>query len=646
MQRNRFLAQLTQNSLTRQLRSGRLIPWLLFCGAAALYGRTSAPSIVTFFDDSLEFQLIGPTLGIAHPTGYPLYTLLLGLWSRLLLPVGNWAWRVNLFSALCGAATVTVVFLAARRLRNWQGGVAAALAIALSPVWWGQTTVAEVYALHNLFVALILYTALTIPSAATPEGAERTQIVYRRLAVLCLLVGLSFTHHRTTLLLLPPLALYLLWLEPALWRPRPVWGVWLAALLIPLLLYLYIPLRAATGVTDLHGSYVNSWGGFWHHVLARGYSGFLQENALAAERSAAAWVELFRQQFGWWGIGLGILGAAGLFQREQRLGWALVLMVFVANGLFAWFYRVPDVEVFLLPAFLCWALLVGGGVGWLVETIAQPKRANAPARLATHVLAPALVLGGLLLGVGGRGPAVDRSHTWDAHDRAVAMAKVDFPPESRVVGLEGEITALRYMQAAERLVPNATGVVADNADRRRAVVEALVQEGYPVYLTRELPGIEARYSFSGEGPLVRVWPMGAAQPEPPLRPLDVPFADGALLLTGADLDVLNEAGGPSLRVAFYWQPQQPLDERYKLSLRVLGTHEELTRADLFPLHQVAYTEQWLPGVTVRDVHTLRLPFAPQNGGESMAQTPLTLQVILYAAESLEEAGRWEVSIPE
>jgi hypothetical protein len=245
------------------------------------------------------------------------------------------------------------------------------------------------------------------------------------------------------------------------------------------------------------------------------------------------------------------------------------------------------------------------------------------------------------MGVGGRGGPVNRSQLWDAHYLAVAMATVDFPPHSRVVGLEGEITALRYMQASAGLGANATGVVADDPAMRQTVVDELMRQGLPVYLTRELPGIETQYSFSGAGPLVRVWPRGAAQPSPPQQRLDIAFADGALLLTGVDWEVLDEAGGPTLRVAFYWQPQQPLSERYKLSLRVLGAEGELVRSDVFPLQQVAYTDQWLPDEIVRDVHALRLPSVDGQSEEA----PARLQVIVYAADSVEEAGRGELPIP-
>ena len=43
--------------------------------------------------DTFEFQVVAPQLGIAHPTGYPLYLLLGKLFS--LLPFGSVAWRIN-----------------------------------------------------------------------------------------------------------------------------------------------------------------------------------------------------------------------------------------------------------------------------------------------------------------------------------------------------------------------------------------------------------------------------------------------------------------------------------------------------------------------------------------------------------------------
>ena len=99
-------------------RLARLAPWLTGLAFFVIYAATAAPSLVTLFDDSLEFQLVLPTFAIAHPTGYPLYTLLGGIWSRVLFPFGSWAWRINIFSALAAAGAVGLMFAVAQRLVN------------------------------------------------------------------------------------------------------------------------------------------------------------------------------------------------------------------------------------------------------------------------------------------------------------------------------------------------------------------------------------------------------------------------------------------------------------------------------------------------------------------------------------------------
>ena len=85
------------------------------CGAVALaaYLRTLAPGLTADLDSPL-FQFIGRALGVAHNPGYPLYTLL--TWPIAQVPIGELAWRINVFSAVMGAVATGLVFLAARRL--------------------------------------------------------------------------------------------------------------------------------------------------------------------------------------------------------------------------------------------------------------------------------------------------------------------------------------------------------------------------------------------------------------------------------------------------------------------------------------------------------------------------------------------------
>src|SRR3954467_2461178 len=73
--------------------------------ALALYLRTLAPAVLV--GDSGEFQFTGYILGVPHPTGYPLYTLLSKIFTWL--PVGDVAYRVNLSSAVYAALACGLV---------------------------------------------------------------------------------------------------------------------------------------------------------------------------------------------------------------------------------------------------------------------------------------------------------------------------------------------------------------------------------------------------------------------------------------------------------------------------------------------------------------------------------------------------------
>ncbi|MGD9101843.1 MAG: DUF2723 domain-containing protein, partial [Anaerolineae bacterium] len=61
-----------------------------------VYGLTLAPGLTWahYGADGGDLVTAAHTLGVPHPPGYPTYTLLAWLFTRLSL--GNVAWRVNL----------------------------------------------------------------------------------------------------------------------------------------------------------------------------------------------------------------------------------------------------------------------------------------------------------------------------------------------------------------------------------------------------------------------------------------------------------------------------------------------------------------------------------------------------------------------
>ncbi len=109
------------------------------------------------FWDTGEFQVVGPVLGTAHPTGFPAYVILGWLASIVFAPLGDAAFRMNLLSAvLVGAAAALTVVLAKQLTGHLVIALAAGLLLAAVPIVWNIGTHADPHALHLALVALLL----------------------------------------------------------------------------------------------------------------------------------------------------------------------------------------------------------------------------------------------------------------------------------------------------------------------------------------------------------------------------------------------------------------------------------------------------------------------------------------------------------
>ena len=90
---------------------------LVFGLSMALYVRTLAPGLL--LGDSGEFQTLVYTLGMTHATGYPVYLLVAHVFTRL--PLGEFAYRVNLFTAVMAAVGLALIYVNGRLLGGWRG---------------------------------------------------------------------------------------------------------------------------------------------------------------------------------------------------------------------------------------------------------------------------------------------------------------------------------------------------------------------------------------------------------------------------------------------------------------------------------------------------------------------------------------------
>jgi hypothetical protein len=183
-----------------------------------------------FLDDSPETVAAGVSLGIPHPPGYPLYTLLSRLFT--IIPVGTFMFRVNLLSAVMAALVVVLLFLIlARRL-----GLSKLLAGGMALLWIaGATTYPAalsakggIYHLTAFLLAGLLYALLT-----------------RRFLLAAFLYGLALGNHWMSMMVYTPGLILLAVGASADRRPEAREAISMGALMtLGVSLYLYLPLRA------------------------------------------------------------------------------------------------------------------------------------------------------------------------------------------------------------------------------------------------------------------------------------------------------------------------------------------------------------------------------------------------------------------
>ena len=190
---------------------------LTFLVIFAIYILTLSPT--TAFWDTSEYIAAAAVLGIPHPPGNPLFTLMAHVWGLFPL-AGDYAKRINLFAAVTSAAGAGFWFLVAERwLRNVLPARGPRLASAFAGIFasamawtvWNQSTVNEkVYTVSLLSIAMIVW--CMVRWADLPDSPRRNGLL-----ILAAYIGaLTSTNHMMGVLAIPVIAIYVLWTEPKL----------------------------------------------------------------------------------------------------------------------------------------------------------------------------------------------------------------------------------------------------------------------------------------------------------------------------------------------------------------------------------------------------------------------------------------------
>jgi len=599
--------------------------------------------------DTFEFQVVAPQLGIAHPTGYPLFLLLGKLFT--LIPLNTVAWRLNVAVMVYGLAAACLLFGLGYRLRaRGEVAVITAVLLGLIPTFWSQAIEAEVYTLHALLVVAALFVMREIgewrvgtgdwrletgdwgntPHTSTPAHPHTSTPAHlltstpahpltRLPLLLAFLLGLGLTNHLTTIFLLPAAALTL-WFAGTFRQKSLVSSLQsllplALAFALPLLLYAYLPLRwTAVNHEPMGLSRFVDW------VIGGRFQGALQWRAWLDDPTRYEVVgRIYLNNWGWFNLALAGIGLIYLLIRRRQLA-AILLVTWLGVTFYALNYYVPDLAVFLMGAQVVTAVFWLAGANWLLEIgdwrLETKPNLQSPVSSLLFLL---LILPTLLLAVS-HWPPIDQSGddgllAWGQGVLAQPLAQ-----GAAILADSEKIAPLYYLQQAEGVRPDLDIMVLPDEAAYRAELDQRLAAGQTVYLARFLPGLEGIYHLRSVGPLTEVSLEPLTTLPDTAVSLPLPLSFDTIRLLAYDWQPAAAVDPTQAALTLYWQPtNQPTNQPLQTYLR-LGEFESDGR---YPANNFYPTNAWKGDEIVPDFHLLPRPIlaSPQTLDLQVALAP-------------------------
>jgi len=293
--------------------------------------------------DSGELAAVSYTLGIAHPTGYPLYTLVSHFFAHV---PGEPIKNLNILSALFTTAAAVFLYLAAKQiLGNKITSLLCVSLFAFSLTIWRTSVTNEVYPLTALFAVLIIYSLFTLRDD-------------RGFYFVMYLIGLSLTNHIIIFSLAIPVFCYIIFVyRPSL--KKIMFGLLCA--LLGVSVYLYLITRTFGGAELAWGNIYNLHRLFWH-VTGKQYQVWMFTLSLRETlNNLFNGFTILLKDFLFIFIIPVFFGFYRLYRVEHKYFW-LLICIFLLNLLYAINYPIPDIESYYIPGFIALVLIFTYGL--------------------------------------------------------------------------------------------------------------------------------------------------------------------------------------------------------------------------------------------------------------------------------------------
>ena len=335
-----------------------------------VYNFTLAPSVIQI--DSGELASVQKLLGIAHPTGYPLFTML-GYFFLQLPIFSSDIFQANFLAAIYCSISVGLfskflfeIFLISKVNSLPETTIkliiiSSSIVLGLSTTFWFQSTSVEVYSLH---LVLIISTLFLFVKAFRNDDAKFWYLF-------AYFFGISLSNHMTSILIIPA-AVYLYFKKNSFNKNSFLFGARLALItsISAMIVYLYLPIRAMQEL-------ILNWGNpidferFWRHFTGAQYQVWIFSSLEASKKQLSYFIQNLTNEF-FYIIYLPIIfGIVSLFKISKTVLFFTLLLTF-STILYSINYDIVDIDSYFLLTYISFIVFFFFGIIRILEFSKNP----------------------------------------------------------------------------------------------------------------------------------------------------------------------------------------------------------------------------------------------------------------------------------
>jgi hypothetical protein len=382
-----------------------LPPLILGTSITLLYLYTIPPTV--YWQDAGIYLTGIMVEGNIYSPGYPIYLILQNIWTHL-IPIGSFAQKVHASSALFSGLMSVIIYNilnkivdikstlfkkkeavieteVSRSKKIIQKGVVifGAIFIGLNFNVWAQAINAEVYSLHSLLFAAILYLIIRIGQSGKIEKDSSPKII-NNIIYIGLVYGLSIGNHPMTVLLIPVFIYLVIFQKNIFFHSKKLIVAALIALVVGLGSYIYLPVVANTH-PELNWGNPNTISRFINHVTGKTYITGEQSFVLDDISRYKAAAQEFLWEFGWFGLILVLGGAILLYKKDKHVTLILTLIA-AMHIIFAIFYKqTTEYNSWLIPTHIVFGFFLTYGIYETVSNMTEWKNSSSKVKALTVV---------------------------------------------------------------------------------------------------------------------------------------------------------------------------------------------------------------------------------------------------------------------